>query len=395
METPAKLKKIAVIGSGVIGHSIAQLASMAGYQVVLIGHHEESLCRGMDKIKWSLNKFVEKNKITVEDAYQTLARIHATTSYSEVKDVDFVFEAIPENFDLKSQVFSKLESIVQSQAIFASGTSALSITELGKFTKRPDRMVGMHFFSPPQQMELVEVIKGQNTSQKTINTAILFAKKIGKTPIVEQKDVTGFMVNRIIIAMFNEAFWTFHRDEASKEGVDASLRYSGNFPMGWFELSDFAGLDVVYEVAKTLYKAYGERFKPCNQVIEPLVKEHKFGCKTGLGFYDWSKGKPNISSNLKNEYDAERSWALAANEAAWLIYEGAANPQTIDLGMKLGIRWPTGPCEHADAVGLDLVLEKLKSAYTKYKMETYKPCPLLEEYVKKGWIGKKAGRGFY
>lgn len=396
MKEAAKLEKIAVIGSGVIGHSVAQLAVMAGYQVVIAGRREESLRKGKEKIKWSLDKFVEKKRIRRDDADQTMARIHTTTSYSEAgKDVDFVFEAVPENFDLKCQVFSKLDSIMPSHAIFASGTSALSITEMGKFTKRPDKMVGMHFFSPPQQMELVEVIKGESTSQETLDTATFLVKKIGKTPIVVQKDVRGFIVNRIIIAEFNEAFWTFHRGEASKEGVDSSLKYTGRFPMGWFELSDFAGLDVVYEVAKTLYKAYGERFKPCNKVIEPLVKEGKFGCKTGLGFYDWSKGKPSIPANLKDEYDVERSWAVAVNEAAWLIHDGAANPQTIDLGMKLGIHWPTGPCEHADMMGLDVVLEKLKSAYAKYRMETYNPCPLLEEYVSKGWIGKKAGRGFY
>ncbi len=391
----SKLEKIAVIGSGVIGHSIAQLAAMAGFQVVMIGRHEESLRKGIEKIKWSLDKFVAKSRISKEDADQTMARIHATTSYGEAKDADFVFEAVPENFDLKCQVFSKLDSLVPSHAIFASGTSALSITEMGKVTKRPDKIVGMHFFNPPQQMELVEVIKGENTSQETIDTATFFSKKIGKTPIVVQKDVRGFIVNRIIIAEFNEAFWTFHRGEASKEGIDASLKYTGHFPMGWFELSDFAGLDVVYEVAKTLYKAYGERFKPCNEVIEPLVKQGKFGCKKGSGFYDWSKGKPEIPSSPKNEYDVERSWAVAVNEAAWLIYDGAANPQTIDLGMKLGIHWPTGPCEYADKIGLDVVLMKLKRAYAEHKMETYNPCPLLEEYVNKGWIGKKAGRGFY
>jgi enoyl-CoA hydratase/3-hydroxyacyl-CoA dehydrogenase len=178
-------------------------------------------------------------------------------------------------------------------------------------------------------------------------------------------------------------------------GIDASVKYTGGFPMGWFELADFVGLDIAYDVGRILYEAYGERFKPCSEVIDPLIKEHKFGQKAGTGFYDWTKGRPRIPFNLLDEYDVERSWAVAVNEAAWLISDEAANPEDIDTGMKLGTYWPQGPCEHADRTGLDTIANKLKELYVKYNVEMYKPCPLLEEYVNKGWIGKKAGRGFY
>jgi enoyl-CoA hydratase/3-hydroxyacyl-CoA dehydrogenase len=391
-----KLKKTTVAGSGAMGHGIAELLALAGYEATMIDISDEFLTKAMEKIKWSLDKFVEKKRIRREDADATLARIHTTTSYEQAaKDVDFAIEAVPENMELKKKVFSALDSSAPPHAILASNTSTLSITEMGKATKRPDKVAGMHFFNPPHSMALVEVIKGEDTSQETINTLVELSKKLGKTPIIVRKDVRGFIVNRVLGAVFNEAFWSYQRHEATMEGIDASVKYTGGFPMGWFELADFVGLDIAYDVGEILYKAYGERFKPCSEVIDPLIKDKKFGQKTGVGFYDWTKGRPRIPFNLLDEYDVDRSWAVAVNEAAWLISDDAANPQDIDTGMKLGTYWPSGPCEYADRVGLDTMLNKLKDLYAKYSMEMYKPCSLLEDYVNKGYLGKKTGRGFY
>jgi len=379
-----------------MGHSIAELLAMNGHEVTMIDINDELLQKAKEKIKWSLDKFVEKKRIRKEDADAAMARIHTTTSYLEAaKDIDLAIEAVPENMDLKRKVFSALDAAAPLQAILASNTSTLSITEMGKATKRPNKVAGMHFFNPPLMMQLVEVIKGENTNQETINTLFELSKKLGKTPIIVRKDVRGFIVNRILGIVFNEAFWAFQRGEATKEGIDSSVKYTGGFPMGWFELADFVGLDIAYEVGRILYEAYGERFKPCEEIIGPLIKEHKFGQKTGVGFYDWTKGRPRIPFNMLDEYDVERSWAVAVNEAAWLIYDDAANPEDIDAGMKLGTFWPSGPCEYADRMGLDVVVNKLKELYTKYSMEMYKPCPLLEEYVSKGFTGKKVGKGLY
>jgi len=394
--TAEKLKKVAIVGSGAMGHGIAELLAMTGYEVVMIDISDELLQKGKEKIKWSLDKFVEKKRIRKEDADAALARISATTSYEQAgKDINLAIEAVPENMDLKRKVFSTLDSVAPPNAILASNTSTLSITEMGKATKRPDKVAGMHFFNPPIMMALIEVIKGDSTSQETVNTLAELAKKLGKTPIVVRRDVRGFIVNRVLGAVFNEAFWAYQRKEATMEGIDASVKYTGGFPMGWFELADFVGLDIAYDVGNILHQAYGERFKPCAEVIDPLIKEKKFGQKTGVGFYDWTKGRPRIPFNLLDEYDVDRSWAVAVNEAAWLIHDDAADPADIDTGMKLGTYWPQGPCEYADRTGIDVVLNKLKELHAKYNMEMYKPCPLLEEYLAKGWAGKKAGKGFY
>ena len=391
-----KIKKAAVVGSGAMGHGITQLLAMSGYEVTMVDINDEILAKAKEKIKWSLSKFAEKKRIRQEDADAALARIHTTTSYEEAgKDADLAIEAAPENMDLKKTIFSKLDAVTPPHATLASNTSTLSITEMGKATKRPDKVAGMHFFNPPIMMALVEVIKGDSTNQETMNTLADLAKKLGKTPITVRKDVRGFIVNRILGAVFNEAFWAYQRKEATMEGIDSSVKYTGGFPMGWFELGDFVGLDIAYEVGNILYQAYGERFKPCAEVIDPLIKDKKFGQKTGVGFYDWTKGRPRIPFNLLDEYDVDRSWAVAVNEAAWLIHDDAANPADIDTGMKLGTYWPSGPCEYADRVGLDTMLNKLKELYAKYKVEMYKPCPLLEGYVAKGNLGKKTGRGFY
>ncbi len=394
--TTEKMKKAAVIGAGAMGHGITQILAMNGVHVNMIDIDDEMLQKAKEKMMWSLSKFVDKKRILRQDADAAISRVNTTTILSKgTKDVDIAIEAVPENVELKRKIFSAVDSSAPQHAILASNTSTLSITEMAESTKRPSKVAGMHFFNPPQLMALVEVVKGENTSQDTTSALVKLAQKLGKTPIIVRKDVRGFIVNRVLGAIFNEAFWAHQRGEATKEGIDASVKYSGGFPMGWFELADFVGLDIAYEVGRILYKAYGERFRLCEEVIEPLISERKFGQKTGVGFYDWTHGRPRIPFNLLDDYDVDRSWAVAVNEAAWLVYDDVADPADIDTGMKLGTYWPSGPCEYGDRTGLDNVVDKLKELYKKHQMEIYKPCQLLEEYTAKGWLGKKTGRGFY
>ncbi len=379
-----------------MGHGIAQAFALKGYDINLLSRSVDSLRRATRDIGWSLDKFLEKGTISRKQAEMALSRIRTTTSFEEgVRNVDMVVEAVSENMELKKGVFSKIDVAAPSSAIIATNTSTLSITELGRATERPEKCAGMHWFNPPQLTRLIEVIKGDETSSETLNTIMDVSRRLGKTPILCKKDARGFIVSRILVSVFNEAFWTYHGGEASKEGIDASAKYIGGFPMGWFELVDYVGVDIEYDVSKILYEAHGERFCPCLEVTEPLVKKEKLGRKTGMGFYNWSKGRPNFSPDLAGEYDVERSWVVAANEAAWMILEDVAEPESIDLGMKLGTGWASGPCEYADRKGLDWMLGKLEGLYSQYAMELYNPCPLLKNYIRKGWKGKKAGRGFY
>jgi enoyl-CoA hydratase/3-hydroxyacyl-CoA dehydrogenase len=394
--TGEEIQRVAVVGTGLMGHGIAQAFAVKGYEVNLLSRSKDSLTRAVQEIEWSLDKFVEKGRISRDEAEAALSRITTTTSYGKAAaDVDLAVESVLENMELKRRVFAKIDANAPSHAIIATNTSTLSVTEMGKATGRPERTAGMHWFIPPQLIRLIEVIKGDDTSSETINTIMDVSRKLGKTPILCKKDARGFIVSRILVAVFNEAFWTYIRREASMEQIDASAKYLGGFPMGWFELVDYVGVDLEYDVGKILHEAHGERFQPCLEVTEPLVKEKKLGRKTGRGFYDWTKGRPRIPSELAGKYDVERSWAVAVNEAAWMVHEDVAEPESIDLGMKLGTGWRSGPCEYADNKGLDWILDKLEAAYSQHKTELYKPSPLLKDYVKKGWTGKKAGRGFH
>ena len=391
-----EIQQVAVVGSGLMGHGIAQTFAVKGYKVNLLSRSKHSLRKAVNEIEWSLNKLVEKSEINNDEAQATLSRINTTTSYAEAaRDIDLAVESVSENMELKKMVFVKIEKMAPSHTIIATNTSTLSITEMGKETKRPEKTVGMHWFIPPQLTRLIEVIKGDDTSNDTINTIMNVSRNLGKTPILCKKDSRGFIVSRILVAVFNEAFWTYVRGEASIEEIDASAKYIGGFPMGWFELVDFVGVDLEYDVSKILHEAHGERFQPCLELTEPLVENKNLGQKTGKGFYDWVRGRPFIPLGLARTYDIERCWSVAVNEAAWMVLEDVAEPESIDLGMKLGTGWPLGPCEYADNKGLAWIQDKLETAYSQHQMELYKPCPLLKDYLKKGWTGKKAGKGFY
>ena len=389
------MKKATIIGAGAMGHGIGELLVLAGIDVTLVDINEEVLKKAVDTIQWSLGKFVEKKRIPAQDAKNAMERITTNVDLEEaVADADLVVEAVSEKLDLKKSIFKRIDEAAPGHAILASNTSSLSITEMANQTGRPEKVVGLHFFNPPVLMALVEIVKGEGTSDETVDAMVELVDKLGKTSVVVRKDVRGFIVNRVLGAVMNEAFSAVEKGEATMEEVDAAVKYKAGFPLGAFELADMIGLDVMWEVGKIMEAAYGDVAKT-SPMLEKLVNEGNLGQKTGKGFYDWKVGRPRIPFRLAGKFDVDRLYAVATNETARLIHDDVAEPEDIDTAMKLGTGWPQGPCEQADKLGLDSLLAKLKELHEKYGEEVYRPSPLLEDYVSKGWTGKGAGKGFY
>lgn len=284
------IKKVAVIGFGTMGSGIAQVFALAGYEVTARDVAQEFLDRGLSLIKdgpFGLNKAVEKGKLKREDAEAALARIKTTTNLAEaVKDADIVIEAVFENLDLKKQVFKEVDENAPSHTIIASNTSTLSITALASATKRPEKVVGMHFFNPVPVMRLVEVVKGLATSDETVEVVKQLAIKLGKTPIV-CKDVPGFVANRIAFPYLVEAMRLYEMGVASAQDIDTAMKLGYNFPMGPLELIDLIGLDVTLDILETLYKETGDsKFCPPT-ILRQMVRAGWLGRKTGKGFYSY------------------------------------------------------------------------------------------------------------
>lgn len=384
------IKTIAVLGAGTMGHGIAEVAALAGYTVTMRDINEELVTKGYDQISWSLKKLAEKGTISPQKADTALKLITPLVDLKEaVADADVVIEAAPEIMSLKLAIFKEIDALSPPHAILASNTSSLSISELGRATKRPDKVVGMHFFSPVVRMALVEVIKGERTSEETMQCITELAKKLGKTPIRVQKDVRGFIVNRILVGPYLfEAAWLVSRSEASIEEIDSRMKFYENFPMGPFELQDLTGIDIGYH----LMKEAGFSVPP---VIEETVKAAHLGRKTGQGFYNYKDGGANYSREAGQKFDPLPLYALMVNEAAWLIENNVSTADQIDLACQLGLNFPEGLLRRADRIGLDKIISELDRLYTQHKDERYKANTLLRQMVQAGKTGEAAGEGFY
>ena len=284
-----EIKRIAVIGAGMLGHGIAQVFAMRGYDVTLLDINYDILKKAIQGIEWSLNKFVEKRRIRKEDAEATLSRIQTTTSYEQAaKDTDFAIEAVPESIDLKKKVFAQIDNFAPKHTILATNTSALSVTEMGSETKRKEKVLRMHWFNPPQLMQLVEVIKGDDTSDETIQTVMELSKKLGKTPIICKKDVRGFIVNRILIPALNEALYLVWEGIADRDDIDKAITLGLNWPMGPLKLLDYLGLDTTLSITEVLQREIDPKYSPC-PLLRQMTRAGLLGRKAGKGFYDWEK----------------------------------------------------------------------------------------------------------
>ncbi len=338
-----EVRSVTVLGAGIMGHGIAQLAATAGFEVT-IRDIEQSLLDGARKgIEGSLSRFVQRGRMTEKDSQDALSRITMTLDLAEaVRQADLIVEAVPEKMSIKHQVWAEVSRNAKRDAFLATNTSSLSITEMAKAVDAPERFVGMHFFNPPVLMQLVEVIPGAKTSQETISATKALAEKLGKTPIAVNRDSPGFIFNRIVITYINEA--TKLLDEGySEEQMDAAMQHKAGMPMGPFMLSDLIGNDIVYNILRVLEENFGPYYAP-TESIRKLYEEKKLGRKTGEGFYNYA-GKPAVSEEQAKGFDVSLLLKPFIAEAEKLVAEGVSDAKSIDTVIKLGGNLPLGPFE--------------------------------------------------
>jgi 3-hydroxybutyryl-CoA dehydrogenase len=281
-----EIQKVGVVGAGTMGNGIAQAFAVSGYDVVMRDLGPAQLERGLATVGKSLGKLVEKGKLSTEDKDAALGRIRTTSSFDDLADRDLVVEAIFENFEAKAEAFRTLDGLIGADAILASNTSSIDITKLAAVTKRPDKFIGMHFFNPVPLMTLVEVIRGLQTSDDTVAVIRDTAEKLGKTP-VEVRDYPGFVSNRVLMPMINEAVFALFEGVATKESIDTVMKLCMNHPMGPLTLADFIGLDVCLDILYVLYDGFKDpKYRPCPLLVK-MVQAGKLGRKTGEGFYKY------------------------------------------------------------------------------------------------------------
>ena len=279
-------KKIGVIGAGTMGSGIAETCLVAGHEVVLIDATEELARKGYERIEKSLSRGVEKGRITPEQKEQMMSRLKYSADYSELRDALVVIEAVTENMDVKKEVLEKVSQAVSKDAMIGSNTSSLSITKMSEAVDEPGRFLGIHFFNPVPVMKLVEIVKGGNTAPETIEKAKLLCEELGKTPVIV-KESPGFIVNRLLCPMLNEAAYVLMEGVATAEDIDTAMKLGANHPMGPLALADLIGIDVLYAIMETLADELDEhKYRPCPLLKEMIDKGH-LGRKTGQGFYKY------------------------------------------------------------------------------------------------------------
>jgi 3-hydroxybutyryl-CoA dehydrogenase len=285
------ISKVGVVGCGLMGSGIAEIAAKSGFDVVVREMNDELLQKGQVRIQKSMDRAVKKEKLTAADRDAAGARLSYTTNVSDLAECDIIIEAIVEELDAKNALFGELDGICGDNTIFASNTSSLTITDMAAATERADRFVGLHFFNPVPVMKLVEVVKTIATSAETFDRAHAFAKALGKVPIAA-KDNSGFVVNLLLVPYMLDAIRQLERGVASIEDIDTGMALGCGYPMGPFMLCDFVGIDTLYKISEIMFDEYREERYAPPPLLKRIVAMGRYGRKTGMGFYDWSGDKP-------------------------------------------------------------------------------------------------------
>jgi len=373
------VKNITVLGSGVMGHGIAQVSATAGYNVVLRDIKQEFLDKAMEKIKWSLDKLVSKEKISKEEGDAIFGRITPIVDLNEaVKNAELVIEVVPEIMDLKKSVYAELDKAAGPEVIFASNTSTLPITEIANTTSRPEKFIGIHFFNPPQLMKLVEVIPGEKTAQAITDLTQEYVKSVNKQAVLCRKDVPGFIINRLFIPMVHEACFVKDRTGLSLEEIDSAVKFKLGFPMGIFELADFTGMDVIHKATVEMHLRDKKVINP-HPLVEKMFNEKKLGQKSGEGYYKYSDDKYErvaLSEELANRCDPIQLVANILNNAAWLVSNGASDIEEIEKAAQLGLGLKKPLFETAKEIGIKKIVDELNKLADEHG-EFYRPDPLL------------------
>ncbi len=346
------IKIVAVIGAGTMGHGIAELALLSSYRVNLYDIEEEIINKGRNLIEWSLKKFVEKDKISEGEYKKFMSNLLITSDLKNaVEKADLIIEAAPEILDLKKEIFSKLDKLTSKHTILASNTSNMSITEIAEATNRPEKVVGMHFSTPAVMSKGIEIVKGNKTSDETLNIVVDFTEKTNRIPFIS-KDSPGFICNRIAAPSFLLVQLMLENNEYSPEKLDAAAMNMG-MKMGPYELQDFLGLDVIYHSSNYFAERLSKDYTP-GPILTNLVKQNKLGKKTGEGIYKWPEfGRPKIDLSDPADFDLMDLMRVQINEAVKVFEEGIATLDAIDLGMKLNYNNPLGPFELARSIDLE------------------------------------------
>jgi enoyl-CoA hydratase / 3-hydroxyacyl-CoA dehydrogenase len=370
-----EINKITVLGSGIMGHGIAQISAMAGFEVTLRDVDTKFLDSAMSKIKWSLDKLVEKQKITQAESETIYSRIHPVVDLKQaLSGADLLIEAVPEDMELKKKVYLDVDKHSDSKTIYASNTSTLPISEISSLTNRSNRFIGLHFFNPPQLMKLVEVIPGITTDQQIIKVGIDFAKRVGKEPVLCRKDVPGFIVNRIFIPLIHEAAYCLDRDGPSMTQLDSAVKFRLSFPMGIFELADYTGLDVIHKATSEMFSRDKKVIFPHPRIKE-LFEQGKYGKKSGSGFYSYGGEqyeRVSLSEEDSKAYDPIKLLSVALNNAAWLITNKVCTLEDLEIALKLGMGLRDPLFRTGEQFGIKRVIDTLQDLHAKYG-DFYKP----------------------